>query len=165
MVIYSTVCQSLSVDFTQHTGIWQVCSYLYVPREIRDGSKMASSKMIPQSHFTKDFCAHNWNLVTIYFAVSRLLMIQSVHKFAHAMTIGLPWYMKNCDSIRCFFSRVRITRIFTRCGLWAHKAFVVYRKISNMRRTKIQNSNVFRIGLQLSLCNILKRSVKWRMKI
>ena len=41
----------------------------------------------------------------------------------------------------------------------------IYRKISNIRRTKSQNLNVSRLGLQLSLCNILKPSVKWRMKM
>ena len=41
----------------------------------------------------------------------------------------------------------------------------IYRKIYNMRRTKIQNLNVSRIGLQLSMRNILKPSVKWRMKM
>ena len=40
-----------------------------------------------------------------------------------------------------------------------------YRKVSNIRRTKSQDLNVSHLGLQLSLCNILKPSVKWRMKI
>ena len=40
-----------------------------------------------------------------------------------------------------------------------------YRKISNIRCTKIQNLNVSGIGLQLSLRNILKPSVKWKMKM
>ena len=40
-----------------------------------------------------------------------------------------------------------------------------YRKMSNTRRTKHQNLNVFHLGLQLSLHNILKPSFKWRMKM
>ena len=40
-----------------------------------------------------------------------------------------------------------------------------YRKISNIRCTKFQNSTVSRLGLQLSLHNILKPGVKWRMKM
>ena len=40
-----------------------------------------------------------------------------------------------------------------------------YRKISNISRTKSQNLNVSRLSLQLSLCNILKPGVKWRMKM
>ena len=40
-----------------------------------------------------------------------------------------------------------------------------YRKISNIRNTKSQNFNVSRLSLQLSLHNILKPSVKWRMKM
>ena len=40
-----------------------------------------------------------------------------------------------------------------------------YRKVSNIMRTKYQNLNVSRLGLQLSLRNILKTSVKWRMKM
>ena len=40
-----------------------------------------------------------------------------------------------------------------------------YRKISNIRCTKCQNLNVSRLGLQLSLRNILKSSIMWRMKM
>ena len=40
-----------------------------------------------------------------------------------------------------------------------------YRKVSNIRRTKCQILNVSRLGFQLSLRNILKPSVKWRMKM
>ena len=40
-----------------------------------------------------------------------------------------------------------------------------YRKVSNIRRTKPENVNVSRLGLQLSLRNILKPSVGWRMKM
>ena len=40
-----------------------------------------------------------------------------------------------------------------------------YRKVSNIRRTKSQNLNISRLGLQLSLRNILKPGVKWRMKM
>ena len=40
-----------------------------------------------------------------------------------------------------------------------------YRKLSNIRRSKSQNLNVSRLGLQLSLRNILKPNVKWRMKM
>ena len=41
----------------------------------------------------------------------------------------------------------------------------MYRKISNISRTKSQNLNVSRLGLQVSSCYILKPSVKWRMKM
>ena len=40
-----------------------------------------------------------------------------------------------------------------------------YHKISNIRHTKSWNLNISRLGLQWSLCNILKPSVKWRMKM
>ena len=40
-----------------------------------------------------------------------------------------------------------------------------YRKISNIRRTKSQNLNDSRHGLQLYLRNILKPGVKSRMKM
>ena len=48
-----------------------------------------------------------------------------------------------------------------------HNVFSLYthRKISNISRTKSQNLNVSRLGLHLSLCNILKPSVKWRMNM
>ena len=40
-----------------------------------------------------------------------------------------------------------------------------YHKISNIRRTKSQNLNVSHLFLQLSLRNILKPSIMWRMKM
>ena len=40
-----------------------------------------------------------------------------------------------------------------------------YRQVSNIRRTESQNLNVSRLGLQLSLRNILKPGVKPRMKM
>ena len=40
-----------------------------------------------------------------------------------------------------------------------------YHKVSNIRLTVCQNLNVSRLGLQLSLRNMLKPSVKWRMKM
>ena len=41
----------------------------------------------------------------------------------------------------------------------------IYRKLSNMSLTKSQNLNVSHHGLELSLNNILKPSVSWRMKM
>ena len=41
----------------------------------------------------------------------------------------------------------------------------IYRKVSNIRRTKSQNLNASRLILQLSLPNPLKPGVKLRMKI
>ena len=46
-----------------------------------------------------------------------------------------------------------------------HNGNIRYRKLSNIRRTKSQNLDVYRLGLQLSLRNILKPSVEWRMKM
>ena len=43
--------------------------------------------------------------------------------------------------------------------------FLAYCKHSDIRCTKSQNLNVSRLGLQLSLRNILKSSLKWRMKM
>ena len=49
--------------------------------------------------------------------------------------------------------------------VWYRLVLYIYCKISNIRRTKSQNLNVSRLSLQLSLRNILKLSVKWRMKM
>ena len=51
------------------------------------------------------------------------------------------------------------------CTNALNKQTIYYRKVSNIRRTKYQNLNVSRLGFQLSLCNILKPIVKWRMKM
>ena len=42
---------------------------------------------------------------------------------------------------------------------------IEYRKVSYIGRTKCQNIDVSRLVLQLPFRNILKRSVKWRMKM
>ena len=57
------------------------------------------------------------------------------------------------------------TAVIVCCGRVLRTITWDYRKISNIRHTKSQNLNVSRLGLQLSLCNILKPSVKWRMKM
>ena len=41
----------------------------------------------------------------------------------------------------------------------------MYRKISDIRRTKSQILNAPGLGMHLSLRNVLKPSVKWRMKM
>ena len=46
-----------------------------------------------------------------------------------------------------------------------HDVFVIYRKVSNIRRTKCQNLNDSRLVLQLSMPNPLKPSVKSIMKM
>ena len=40
-----------------------------------------------------------------------------------------------------------------------------YRQTSNINRTKLQNLNVSRLVLKLSLCNLLMPGIKSRMKI
>ena len=42
---------------------------------------------------------------------------------------------------------------------------LIYRQVFNIRRIESQNFNVTRLGLQLSLRNILKPGVKPRMKM
>ena len=39
------------------------------------------------------------------------------------------------------------------------------RKFTYVKRTKPQNLNVSRLGLQLSLCNMLKPNFKWKTKM
>ena len=49
--------------------------------------------------------------------------------------------------------------------IWSQIMIARYRKISNIRHTKSSNLNFSRLGLQLSLRNILKPGVDWRMKM
>ena len=42
---------------------------------------------------------------------------------------------------------------------------IIYRQVSNIRRTQSKNTNVSRLVLQLSLPNPLKPGVKLRMKM
>ena len=46
-----------------------------------------------------------------------------------------------------------------------HVMKLQYRKISNISGTKPQILNAHSLGMQLSSCNLLKPSVKWRMKM
>ena len=55
--------------------------------------------------------------------------------------------------------------IKTSMNNWRASMLGKYRKVSNIRRTKSQNSNASRLILQLSLPNPLKPGVKLRMKM
>ena len=57
----------------------------------------------------------------------------------------------------CEFFLMALEKLHSHCS--------TYRKISNTRRTKSLNLNVSPLGLQVSLRNILKPSVGWRMKM
>ena len=59
--------------------------------DISDNGKASRSG----TRFTKGLWAHNWNLVKIILIV----IIQSVHKFAHVMIVELSWHVQNCDLI------------------------------------------------------------------
>ena len=48
---------------------------------------------------------------------------------------------------------------------YIHFPSIIYRKISNIRPAKSQNLNVSGHSLQLSLPNIVKPSVRWRIKM
>ena len=50
-------------------------------------------------------------------------------------------------------------------GIYDCRQFKHYRKVSNIKRTKSKNIEVFRLVLQLSLPNTLKPGVKSRMKM
>ena len=89
------------------------------------------------------------------------------------------WLMENPDHIGGVFQRMNYawsnmhimhSNIDMNCA-WSNLprihsyTYRTYRTISNIRRTKSQNLNVSRLGLRMSLRNILKPSVKWRMKM
>ena len=50
-------------------------------------------------------------------------------------------------------------------GLRGYICFDIYRKVSNIRRTKSQNLTASRLVLQMSLPNPMKPGVKSRMKM
>ena len=56
-----------------------------------------------------------------------------------------------------------ISRPAVSCGHW--KCRLIYRKLSNIRRTKSQNLNDSRLVLPLSWPNLLKPGVKYNMKM
>ena len=64
-------------------------------------------------HLTKVSWDHNCNLVKILFAQILILVIQSCHNFAHAMTAQLLWHVQNYDMIGSFF--VHESHIFFSC--------------------------------------------------
>ena len=71
----------------------------------------------------------------------------------------------NFDLIFKCLLQIYILNIYVDSGFRWDPFRTDYRKISNIRRTKSQSFNVFRLGLQLSLRSIFKPSVKWRMKM
>ena len=70
---------------------------------------------------------------------------------------GVDWLLMN--SRYSYEIGLKTTKI------WFSHFQLNYRKLSNTRRTKSQILNVSRLGLQLSLRNILKPSAKWKMKM
>ena len=66
---------------------------------------------------------------------------------------------------RTHSSHLRNNTIMTSAIIVEWELSLEYRKVSNIRRTKSPNSNVSHLCLQLPLRNILKPSVKWRMKM
>ena len=79
----------------------------------------------------------------------------------------------HCDSTKPTLKLGHGCVITSHCStwMWFHihttppQGWFSYREISNIRRTKSQSFTVSRFGLQLSLRNIFKPSVKWRMKM
>ena len=54
-------------------------------------------------HVIDSLRALDLNLMKIFFLIIIILMIQSVHKFAHAMTAELSWHVQNYDQITSLF--------------------------------------------------------------
>ena len=65
---------------------------------------------------TQDLWAHNWNLAKNFVIIILIIMLQSSHNFAHAMTAQLSWHVQNCDMIGSLFFCIRATNIFVRFG-------------------------------------------------
>ena len=70
-----------------------------------------------------------------------------------------------CFAVVWYWSTSSISFRITSLTPWNPFTNMDYRKLSNIRRTKSPNLYVSRLGMQLSLCNILKPSVKWSMKM
>ena len=91
------------------------------------------------------------------FGIASIIKIVGNNRWRGGWTATLcradTWYFQ--QYVRCNFTFLH----FNEC-IEAN-----YRKISNISRNKSQNSNVSRLGLQLSLCNILNPGVKWRKKM
>ena len=73
---------------------------------------------------------------------------------------GLPWLITKCTKVCCLYDHV----------IWVPSyllqvSIIMYRQISNTRRTKSQILIISRLVLQLSLLNPLKPGVKSRMKM
>ena len=60
--------------------------------------------MDPGLLFTNRFQADYWNLVRIVFVLTFILMIQSVHYFAHVTTAQLSWHVQRHDRYDHYFS-------------------------------------------------------------
>ena len=76
--------------------------------------------MDPGLLFTNRFQADYWNLVRIIFVLTFILMIQSVHYFAHVTTAQLSWHVQRHDWCDHYFSFKSYMYHVTWFRLWAN---------------------------------------------
>ena len=76
------------------------------------------------------------------------------------MSWSTTWFVLRLTIRLLLFFTIRLFSLWS--SSWGHSW---YHKVSNIRHTESQNWNVSRLSLQLSLRNILKPSVKLRMKM
>ena len=98
-------------------------------------------------------CHHNINAKLGLLVCMFTLWVLQLHVKRHMFTRGMV--NKPLPRWRHF----PVSRGLPWCSIEFHRN---YRKIANIRRTRSQNLNVYRLAFQLSLCNILKPSVEWR---
>ena len=84
----------------------------------------------PGTHFTNGWWAYKRNFVKRklkYFSLTFILIIQTVHKFAHVTTAELSWHVQNCDLIWWLFSNFHSEEdiFFTKCGLQDQKSVCI----------------------------------------
>ena len=97
----------VNIPHTANKNCWYTTVLLHKNKKYKQvltSRGYTGSVVHPGTHFTKGSWAHNWNLMKLVLLfLILILMIQSGHNFAQAMTAKLSWLVQNCDMDIYFF--------------------------------------------------------------
>ena len=147
-----------------------VYSTVYSGADQRKHQSSASLAFVRGIHRRPVNSPHKWPVTRKMFPFDDVIMYQRVH-LATIMGHSMSW----CVLIQFFVLQILVAQTnwgkkischwYNTIDMYFVHQTAMYRKISNIRRTKSPNWNVSRLVVQLSLPNPMKPGVKSRMKM
>ena len=136
----------------------------HIPQYLITKFKLKSNSLDSLESEERASCTHNSHLtphddITLHGSAIQL-MKQAQSNWCGYILIAQPLWcpsFASCHCVTCWSMHSLQYQL--------HIPAFNYHEISDISGTKSQNSNISCLGLQLSLHNILKPGVKWRMKM